>query len=858
MRFFIPILLLGMLFNVQTAAGAQYAHLSAPFQTFNYIDTTSGGTGITLGDNAVSAPVDLGFTFNYYGKDYTQILIGSNGTIGFPVDTTGLDTTTILPALPDAAAPNAVIAPFSADLDPSAGGSVHYLAGGTAGSRYLAVEWNDVPVKGKGGVRSFEAVLYEDNGDILFSYKTLRGGEAIDAATVTLGIENLDGSAGLPVDVTQIAEGESVLFSENPADADGNGLIDRFESFYNLTGGGAGDDDGDGLSNADEFTAGTRPDQTDTDGDGISDKNDADPLATDSDSDGLRDAVEDVNKDGVTDVNETDSGSIDTDGDGYTDGAEITYGRDPLDAASTPSLNVTVVTGSIQATIDAAAPGDRIYIPARTAPYIEDLTINRAVTLIGAGADFTTIQGTITVSGVSGATLNGFTIEKAATAVKILGDATAATDINCTKVTLKNCTDGILISDAAASGGTTGAETKVVLDGVRFTVTDPMTVGYGIKIEELQDTTDDVLIDNSSVTLTGSGGGIIVDTSRNIEIRGTSVSRAETTGIMIAGDAATAVTSDNDTLSNNYGTGITVAGNGSGITLNRDTLSGNHESGILFTGNALATLTDNTIAQNGGYGMEATGAPTVTNSGNALTGNISGPYSDTAIFSADTPADIAGASSTEQVIAQSTAWIPAASGGAVALIEPPAVLSDPIASLFGTSISFPAGALSEDTRVTIEKSTASYPSLPITFNYPMPVVAFSLEQGTLTGTATITLPVLAGYDTDAARVFHLVGNSWKEITAAPPAGRSVTTLDTTTIAAVHQQVSFQTNGLGTFILVIDLPLLDHGDPGGGGGCTLREKPETGASSPLPDTGLLLSPLLFLLIKYRKRWSAIGK
>ncbi|NOY52851.1 MAG: hypothetical protein GXP58_04440 [Deltaproteobacteria bacterium] len=858
MRFSIFFFLLGLFLHAQAAAGAQYTQVTDPFKTFNYIDTASGGTEITLGDNAASDPVDLGFTFNYYGTSHTQIIIGSNGTIGFPTETTGLDTTTKLPAVPDPTAPNAVIAPFSADLDPSSGGSIHYLQGGTTGSRYLAVEWLNVPLKDKGGIRSFEVVLYEDNGDILFQYKTLEGGEGIDSTTVTIGIENGDGLVGLtPADVTQIAEGTSILFSENPSDADGNGLIDRFESFYNLTGGGTGDDDGDGLSNADEFTAGTRPDEVDSDGDGISDKNDADPLSTDSDSDGLRDSVEDINTDGVRDGSETDAGSFDTDGDGYTDAAEITYGSDPRDAASTPSLNFTAVTTTIQAAIDNASAGERIYIPASTTPYVEDLTINKAITLIGAGTAFTTIDGTITVSGVTGATLTGFTISDATTAVEILGDATSVTDVNLTKVTLKNCTNGILISDAAASGGTAGTKTKAVLNGVTFSVTDPMTVGYGIKVEDLQDGTDDVLMNNASVTLTGSGG-IIIDNSRNIEIRGTSVSRSETAGIVVQGDGVSSLDIDNTSLSGNYGTGITVAGNGTGIILNRDTLSGNAGSGIRLTGNASTTLTDNTITQNGGYGMEATSAPTVTNSGNALTGNTSGSYSSTSIFSVDTPADITGTSSTGQVIAQSVAWIPAATGGTVPLIEPPVVLSDPIYSLFGASITFPAGALSEDTRVTISKSTASYPSLPITFNYPMPLAEFSLEQGTLNGTATVTLPVLAGYDTDTARVFHLNGNTWEEVTAAPPVGNAVTSLETKTIAAVHQQVSFRTTGMGSFILVIDLPLLDHGDPGSGGGCALRRRPEAAISSSLPDTILFFSPLLALFMKIRKRWSAVEK
>jgi thiol-disulfide isomerase/thioredoxin len=87
------------------------------------------------------------------------------------------------------------------------------------------------------------------------------------------------------------------------------------------------DTDGDGLSNAEEADLGTDPDLADTDGDGVDDgdelDDDTDPLEADSDGDGLDDGEE---KDAGCDPNDPD-----TDGDGYTDYDEVAEDSDPTD-----------------------------------------------------------------------------------------------------------------------------------------------------------------------------------------------------------------------------------------------------------------------------------------------------------------------------------------------------------------------------------------------------------------------------------------------------------------------------------------------------------------------------------------------
>lgn len=848
------LLCLGFSLRPVQAPAADYAFVSPVFYTYDYISASTGGTQLTLGADAVSAAVDLGFTFNYYNNAYTQIIIGSNGAIGFPSDTTSLDTTLHLPSIPDPAAPNAVIAPLFSNLDPSKGGSIYTLAGGVEGGRYFVVEWIGVPVAGEGGTRSFEVILYEDNSDILFQYKTLRGGEAMDATTATVGIENQDGTSGLSLDLSDpslylagkfVLEGKSILFSITNPDADSDGMIDRFETFYGLdpsTDDGAGDKDTDGFSNLAEFDAGTNPTNPDTEGDGILDGKDVDPKEIDADMDGIRDENEDLNKDGVLDAGETSPSLVDTDGDGYNDAAEITYQADPRDPSSVPNLSGYVkVTGSIQAAIDAASSGALLYIPSGT--YTEDLTVNKAITLIGADPDSTFLEGGITITGADGVVLTGFTIQGADPAVKILGDASSATGAVLVNMTLKDCVNGILISDSAGSGGASGAATKATLDQVRFNVTQPGVLGYGVQVEGLQDASDQVAIKNSTISLTGGAGSVAVLQSKNVTVTGNTVSNAQAAGILITD--GTDVTVDNNTIQSNFGYGVQAGGSSNAVTLDRNTISGNGASGINLTGTASAAITDNSITSNKAYGIFSDSTGTITNSGNYLSANGSGSYNGVSNTS-ETPASVVGATSAGKLTGEAAAWIRSDTGGAAAVLDPPYVSEDPITSIFGASVTFGSGVLSTDTLVTISRSTETFPALPISYRYTMPVVGIS---GSLTGQATITLPVLASYGSENARVLHLVNGAWEEITSLTQSNYGETFL--------HQQVSFTAGSLGTFVLVIDMPVIDPGDTGGGGGGCGLGRPQAWFSqgSGSADPMLFLPPVVLLIISRLRRRSA---
>ena len=95
--------------------------LDGPVYDFEDISTT--GTPLTLTDDDMSGAIDMGFDFNYYGIDYNEAYVSSNGFL------------TVLPGqypdyegqtLPTMGDPDGVIAGWWGDLDPEDGGSIHH------------------------------------------------------------------------------------------------------------------------------------------------------------------------------------------------------------------------------------------------------------------------------------------------------------------------------------------------------------------------------------------------------------------------------------------------------------------------------------------------------------------------------------------------------------------------------------------------------------------------------------------------------------------------------------------------------------------------------------------------------------
>ena len=162
--------------------------------------TLSSGS-IMSADDAYTGVINIGFTFNYYGNNYSQCTIGSNGHLTFGTASAGAYDPWPISSqlLGNTSARNTICAPWS-DLSVSSGGTMYYFSYGTAPNRTFAVTFCKVRMYScTTNYITSTILLHETTNeiDILIGHKgaacSWNGGYAIE------GIQNAAGTAATSV-----------------------------------------------------------------------------------------------------------------------------------------------------------------------------------------------------------------------------------------------------------------------------------------------------------------------------------------------------------------------------------------------------------------------------------------------------------------------------------------------------------------------------------------------------------------------------------------------------------------------------------------------------------------------------------
>ena len=139
--------------NPGTAAGL---YLNAP-------------TSVFLSDDVWSGQVPIGFSFNFYGTNYSTCAIGSNGLISFaPVSGYCPWSLAGVPPLPTAALPsarNSIMIAYQ-DLNPATAGQVQYQTIGTAPNRKFVVLYKNVAMFGCTTQCNYLAIILYETSNI--------------------------------------------------------------------------------------------------------------------------------------------------------------------------------------------------------------------------------------------------------------------------------------------------------------------------------------------------------------------------------------------------------------------------------------------------------------------------------------------------------------------------------------------------------------------------------------------------------------------------------------------------------------------------------------------------------------------
>ncbi|MBC8312576.1 MAG: hypothetical protein H8E72_09745, partial [Candidatus Marinimicrobia bacterium] len=199
---------------------------------FNFSD---GGDG-TYNDTSTDV-VQLPFTFKFYGIDYDEVTVSTNGWISFGDHEMAAFRNY---SVPGAGGPSPMVAAFWDDLTTDSGGDVYHLIT----DEYVIIQWNEMRIHDHGSQENtLQLLLYNPeytfaptgDGEIKIQYKEFNnisdgdyyGYTPLHGCYSTVGIENHLGNIGLeytfdddyPTEAMELSDNTAVFITTTPPEA---------------------------------------------------------------------------------------------------------------------------------------------------------------------------------------------------------------------------------------------------------------------------------------------------------------------------------------------------------------------------------------------------------------------------------------------------------------------------------------------------------------------------------------------------------------------------------------------------------------------------------------------------------------
>jgi hypothetical protein len=216
--------------STTVSSGVEVANFSVACATYGWKTPPAGSvqrlvnngvtdvalTSGTLDDGGWGG-VPIGFTFDFFGVDYTTLNVGTNGNVMFGtyngnsgfVSPNGLGDYSFA-GFPSTTEPLGVIALCATDLYLTTSGRVRYWTEGVSPNRIFVLEYNNVPGFITNGSHSMQLHLFETTGKF-----QIHVAKATGTGLKTIGVNSPTGLVGATAQVCNIAPVGSVRWNAN-------------------------------------------------------------------------------------------------------------------------------------------------------------------------------------------------------------------------------------------------------------------------------------------------------------------------------------------------------------------------------------------------------------------------------------------------------------------------------------------------------------------------------------------------------------------------------------------------------------------------------------------------------------------